>query len=104
MPTANGLQELIKKFPTLTTPLKHTDEVRHTAKHYITTTRPPTHASPCRLRPEKYKIARDEFQHMLQLGILQVAHTPRRYTCFRNQKQAHGDPVEFQEPQRENSS
>ena len=66
---ANGQQELIKKFPTLITPFKHSDEVRHTAKLYITTTGPPTHASARRLHPEKYKIAKDEFQHMLQLGI-----------------------------------
>ncbi len=61
IPDANGLQELITKFPTLTTPFKHSDEVRHTAKHYITTSGPPTHASPRRLHPEKYKAAKDEF-------------------------------------------
>ena len=64
IPAVNGLQELIKKFPTLTTPFKHTDEVRHIAKHYITTTGPPTYASPRRLRLEKYKITKDEFQHV----------------------------------------
>ena len=64
IPDANGLQELIKKCPTLTSSFKHSDEVRRTVKHYITTTGPPT------LHPEKYKIAKDEFQHMLQLGII----------------------------------
>ena len=76
IPDANGLQELITKFPTLTTPFKHSDEVRHTAKHYITTSGPPTHASPRRLHPEKYKAAKDEFQHMLQLGIIRPSSSP----------------------------
>ena len=76
IPDANGLQELITKFPTLTTPFKHSDEIRHTAKHYIITPRPPTHASPRRLHPEKYKIAKDEFQHMLQLGIIRPSSSP----------------------------
>ena len=76
IPDANGLQELITKFPTLTTPFKHSDEVRHTAKHYITTSGPPTHASPRRLHPEKYKAAKDEFQYMLQLGIIRPSSSP----------------------------
>ena len=76
IPDAIGLQELITKFPTLTTPFKHSDEVRHTAKHYIITSGPPTHASPRRLHPEKYKIAKDEFQHMLQLGNIRPSSSP----------------------------
>ena len=76
VPVTKGLQELIKKFPTLTTPFEHSDEVRHTAKHHIITTGPPTHASPRRLHPEKYKIAKDEFQHMLQLGIIRPSSSP----------------------------
>ena len=95
IPDANGLQELITKFPTLTTPFKHSDEVRHTAKHYITTSEPPTHASPRRLHPEKYKVAKDEFQHMLQLGIIRPSSGPYSSPLhiFRSQKQAHDDLV-----------
>ena len=73
IPDANELEESIKKFPTLTT---LTDEVRHTATHYISTTGPPTHASACRLHPDKYKITKDEFQHMLQLGIIRPSSSP----------------------------
>ena len=69
-PTANGLQELMKKCPTLTTPLKHTGYIHHTTKPCHTTTRPHTYASLSRLRPEKYKIVKDELQHILQLGII----------------------------------
>ena len=76
IPDVNGLQKLITKFPTLTTPFKHSDKIRHTAKHYITTFGPPTHASPRRLHPEKYKTAKDEFQHMLQLGIIRPSSSP----------------------------
>ena len=42
----------------------------------MTTTRIPTHVSPRRLRPDKYKIAKDEFQHMLQLGIIRPSSSP----------------------------
>ena len=103
---ANGLQELITKFPTLTTPFKHSDEIRHTAKHYITTSGPPTHASPRRLHPEKYKIAKDKFQHV----------TIRHYTSFKKSillVATYGSEARnrrmatlwgFQEPQRKNSS
>ena len=76
IPDANGLHELVKKCPTLTTLFKHSDEVRHTAKHYITTTGLTTHASPRRLHPEKYKIAKDEFQLMSQLGIIRPSSSP----------------------------
>ena len=76
IPDANGLQELITKYPTLTTPFKHFDEIRHAAKHYIPTSGPLTHASPRRLHPEKYIIAKDEFQHVLQLGIIRPSSSP----------------------------
>ena len=86
IPDANGLQELITKCPTLTTPFKHSDDVRHTAKHYITTTGPPTLASPSRLHLEKYKIAKDEFQHMLQLGIIRPSSSPYTSPLHMDQK------------------
>ena len=43
--------------------------VKHAVPHHITTTGPPDHLPNCRLSPEKFSVARKEFDHMLQLGI-----------------------------------
>ena len=67
IPAANGLQELIKNFQLLL--LLLSIQMKFVTL-LNTTTEPPTYASPRRLHPEKYKIAKDEFQHMLQLGII----------------------------------
>ncbi len=44
--------------------------VKHTVMHHITTTGPPVFARTRRLAPERFKVARQEFDHMLQLGII----------------------------------
>ena len=38
--------------------------------HHISTEGPPVRCSPCRLSPDRMPIARQEFDHMLQLGII----------------------------------
>ena len=38
--------------------------------HHIVTTGPPVAARPRRLAPDRLKVAKDEFQHMLELGII----------------------------------
>ena len=45
--------------------------MRHSVTHHITTTGPPVSSRPRRLSPERLKVARQEFDHMLQLGIIQ---------------------------------
>lgn len=69
--TDNGLQGLLKKVHNLTAHLKYTNEFRHAAKHYITTTAY-THITTQR----KCKIAKDEFQNMLQVCIIHPSSTP----------------------------
>ena len=44
--------------------------VRHDVTHHIDTTGLPVYARPRRLAPERLKLARKEFDHMLQLGIV----------------------------------
>ena len=44
--------------------------VAHDVTHRITTTGQPVHAKPRRLPPERLRIARQEFEHMMQLGII----------------------------------
>lgn len=105
IPTVNGLQELIGKFSTITTPLKHTDKIRHTAKYYTTRSGSSTHTSPSRLSPEKYKIAKDGFQQMLQLDIIRPLSSP--HSSPHGSKTKHRCMVilwGFQESYRKNSS
>ncbi|CAE1284944.1 unnamed protein product [Acanthosepion pharaonis] len=61
LPEANGMQDLLQKYSQITTPFRYTETVRHNAEHHIDTTGPPTHSSPRRLRPDKYKLAKAEF-------------------------------------------
>ena len=44
--------------------------VQHDVTHHIMTSGPPISARPRRLAPERLHIARQEFEHMLQLGIV----------------------------------
>ncbi|XP_064480559.1 uncharacterized protein LOC135394048 [Ornithodoros turicata] len=60
---------LLAEFPSLTQPPDWTRPVQHDVVHRITTTGHPTHAKPRRLAPEKLVIARQEFEHMLEIGI-----------------------------------
>ena len=44
--------------------------VKHEVRHHIQTTGPPVAAHTRRLAPERLKAARQEFEHMLELGIV----------------------------------
>ncbi len=45
--------------------------ILHDVQHHIETTGPPVSTRPRRLAPERFKIAKQEFEHMMQLGIIQ---------------------------------
>ncbi|GFU30423.1 transposon Ty3-I Gag-Pol polyprotein [Trichonephila clavipes] len=49
-------------------PPSFSQEVKHNIKHFIETSGPPDFAKPRRLAPDHLKIAKSEFQHMLNLG------------------------------------
>lgn len=61
---------LLREFPSLTRPPDWTKPVQHDVRHHIITTGPPVHYRPRRLAPEKLQIARQEFEHMMELGIV----------------------------------
>ena len=48
----------------------------HHIKHHIVTNGPPVFSKPQRLHPDKFKIAKAEFEHMLQLGIIRPSSSP----------------------------
>lgn len=62
--------ELLQKYPSITTPSFAPKDLRHNVTHHIRTTGPPVFARPRRLDPERLKFAREEFDHMLQLQII----------------------------------
>jgi hypothetical protein len=66
---------ILQRFPKLTLP--HIDHLhtKHNVMHHIQTTGPPVFAKPRRLAPDRLKIARAEFEHMLQLGIIRPSNS-----------------------------
>ncbi|XP_064468689.1 uncharacterized protein LOC135382952 [Ornithodoros turicata] len=60
---------VIKEFPSLTQPPDWNRPVIHDVVHYIETTGPPIFSRARPLAPEKLKIARSEFDHMLSIGV-----------------------------------
>lgn len=50
--------------------------MKHHATHSIKTTGPLVHSQPHRLHPTKLKIARDEFNNMIKLGVFRPSASP----------------------------
>ncbi|VDL64552.1 unnamed protein product, partial [Hymenolepis diminuta] len=61
---------IFKKFPDLTNPAYRDKPVNHSVTHSITTNGNPVKARVRRLSPTRYNCAKDEFEHMLDLGII----------------------------------
>ncbi|CAE1317917.1 unnamed protein product [Acanthosepion pharaonis] len=72
----NPIQDILNKFPSLIQPFTYTEPVKHSTVHRIRTTEHPVYSKPRRLAPDKYKIARAVFQHMLDLGIIRPSSSP----------------------------
>ena len=68
--STNEFDAILSSFPDVTQPHLRSSPIKHDITHHITTTGPPVSAHPRRLSPEKLKIARLEFEHMLQDGIV----------------------------------
>ncbi|UYV80802.1 hypothetical protein LAZ67_19001764 [Cordylochernes scorpioides] len=56
-------------FPSLTKPPSYSTPAKHSVTHHITTKGQPTFSKPRRLKPENFKIAKSEFEHMMELGL-----------------------------------
>ena len=57
-------------FPSVIQPFTEQLPVQHNVTHHISTTGPPACSHARQLAPERLNIARKEFEHMLQLGIV----------------------------------
>ena len=61
---------LIRQFPELTRPNYQETAVKHSITHHIRTQGPPVFCRSRRLAPDRLTVAKAEFDHMLQLGII----------------------------------
>lgn len=68
--TNTNYDTIIANFPSLTQPCKTERPVKHDVQHFITTTGRPVHVHASHLAPEKLQVARQEFQHMMDLGLI----------------------------------
>ncbi len=70
MDSNNPYYSLLSEFPALTQACVADRPIKHDIVHHIETTGPPVSARSRRLAPECLCIAREEFDHMLELGII----------------------------------
>nr|VZI02162.1 unnamed protein product [Spirometra erinaceieuropaei] len=61
---------LLRQFPRLTNPSFREVDIKHTVTHHISTTGPSKSCRIRRLASDRLKIAKAEFEHMLELGII----------------------------------
>ena len=66
----NPFEAIVRQFPTVIQPYNPQQPIKHQVTHHITTTGPPVHSRARRLSPERLSVARKEFEHMMQLGII----------------------------------
>ena len=68
--TSDRFHSLFRESPDITRPVYKHSEVKHTTTHHIQTRGPPASARPRRLAPNRQQIAKADFEHMLELGII----------------------------------
>ncbi len=66
----NDFAAILREFPTITQLSGKDRPAKHGVTHHIETTGAPVSSRPRRLAPERLKVARHEFEHMLELGII----------------------------------
>ena len=61
---------VLMEFPNILRPRTYDQPCQHSVTHHIRTTGQPVSAHPRRLPPDRLKVAKREFDHMLELGII----------------------------------
>lgn len=67
---SNPYLAILSEFPALTQVNSPGNPITHDVRHHIETSGSPVSARPRRLAPERLRVAKQEFEHMLQLGII----------------------------------
>ena len=60
----------LAEFPNLFRPRATEQPCQHDVIYHICTMGPPVSAHPCRLPPDRFRVAKQEFDHMLDLGVI----------------------------------
>jgi len=68
--TNSTYTDILAEFPEILTPTFSSSAARHGVEHFIPTTGAPIHSRARRLPPDKLAIAKEEFKHMEELGII----------------------------------
>ena len=66
----SSVETPLMDFPTITSPYNGNVQIKYDGTHHIETKGPLVHVKPQRLAPERLKIAKQEFQHMSELGVI----------------------------------
>ncbi|PIK36591.1 reverse transcriptase [Apostichopus japonicus] len=74
-PNDSPYHALLKEFPEILRVTFEETQVKHSVTHYINTIGAPVFSRTRRLPPNKLTIARQEFDHMLQLGIVRQSNS-----------------------------
>ena len=72
----NDYETLLSEFHSVTKPSSKPQSIKHCVTHHISTTGPPISSRTRRLSPERLQVARQEFEHMLELGIIRPSSSP----------------------------
>ncbi|CAG9138302.1 unnamed protein product [Plutella xylostella] len=67
---------ILTKFPDILRPMSLKAPAKHDVIHHIETTGPPVYAKPRPLPPDKYKVAKEEFERMIEMGICKPSKSP----------------------------
>ena len=89
---AQVYSSLLSEFPELTRIHNYNDTpVKHDITHHINTNGPPVSSRTRRLSPEKLQVARKEFEHMMELGIIRPSDSPWASPLHMVPKKSSGD-------------
>ena len=87
----NPYNKLLHEYPGLTQVYPQDTPIHHDVTHHIETTGPPVATHPRCLAPDHLKVAKQQFDHMLQLGIIHPSSSARASPLHMVPTKAAGD-------------
>ena len=90
-PPADPFRAILQKNLSLTSAHPKYAPIKHSLQPHIPTTGPSVHVRPRRLLPERLCVARQEFDHILELGIIKPSSSPWASPLHMVPQKASGD-------------